>query len=215
MEKQAEDDMIRHKLLQRKSYHSAVLSSIMAALYASSQETEAHAKRIAFLSEMIGNRLNLPGKMLDELRLFSMLHDIGKVGIDDHILNKAGSLSDEEGGIMRRHPELGFRIAKSSPELESVAEYILTHHERWDGTGYPQGLRGDEIPLLSRILAVADAYDAMTQDRVYRRALTKEAALEEIRSNAGTQFDPFIAQVFIDSIVVAPCPNRSREELRI
>jgi HD-GYP domain-containing protein (c-di-GMP phosphodiesterase class II) len=88
----------------------------------------------------------------------------------------------------------------SSPELESIADYILTHHERWDGKGYPQGLKGDEIPLLSRILAIADADDAMTEDRIYRKALSKEHALEEIRSNAGTQFDPNIAQIFVDNI---------------
>jgi HD-GYP domain-containing protein (c-di-GMP phosphodiesterase class II) len=111
-----------------------------------------------------------------------------------------GKLSKNEWEIMKKHSEIGYRIAMSSPELEPIAEYILAHHERWDGNGYPQGLKGEEIPLLSRILAVVDSYDAMTEDRVYRKAMTHQAAIEEIKKNAGTQFDPNIAQIFIDSL---------------
>jgi len=196
-EKEAEAYMIRRKLLQRKSYHNAVLSSIMATMYASSQETEAHAQRLALLSTLIGEALQLPQKSLDDLQLFSMLHDIGKVGIDSRILNKPGSLNDEEWAIMKKHPELGYRIALASPELESISVLILTHHERWDGRGYPRGLKGESIPLLSRILSVVDAYDAMTEDRIYRKALTTEHALQEIYKNSGTQFAPDIAALFI------------------
>jgi HD-GYP domain-containing protein (c-di-GMP phosphodiesterase class II) len=125
-----------------------------------------------------------------------MLHDIGKIGIDDRILNKPGKLSEEEWVIMKKHPEIGYRIAISLPELSSVAEYILTHHERWDGKGYPKGLIGEEIPLLSRILAVADAYDAITEERVYRKKRSREEALEEIMNHSGTQFDPAIVEIF-------------------
>jgi HD-GYP domain-containing protein (c-di-GMP phosphodiesterase class II) len=102
---------------------------------------------------------------------------------------------------MKKHPEIGYRIAMSSPDLMSIAEYILCHHERWDGKGYPQGLKGEEIPLLSRILAVADAYDAMTQDRPYRKAMSKEEAAAEIKKNAGSQFDPEIVRVFIERVL--------------
>jgi len=130
-----------------------------------------------------------------------MLHDIGKIGIDDKILNKPGKLTEEEWAIMKRHPEIGYRIARASHKLARIADYILTHHERWDGAGYPKGLKGEDIPLLSRILAVADAYDAMTEDRVYRKAMSKEQAVEEIRRNAGTQFDPLIANIFIETIL--------------
>ena len=101
---------------------------------------------------------------------------------------------------MKKHPEIGYVITMSSPEFAPIAEYVLSHHERWDGTGYPLGLSGEEIPLLARILAVADAYDAMTEDRVYRKALTKEGAIEEIRINAGIQFDPNIAMAFVELI---------------
>jgi HD-GYP domain-containing protein (c-di-GMP phosphodiesterase class II) len=198
--KEAEESLHNHKLLNRKSTHSTILSSIMATMFERSQETEEHAMRLSRLSKAIGEKLNLPQKSLAELELFSMLHDIGKVGIDDRILNKPDKLNGEEWAVMKKHPEIGYRIAMSSPELEPIAEYILSHHERWDGTGYPQRRKGEDIPLLSRILAVADAYDAMTEDRVYRKALTKDEALEEIKNNAGTQFDPLIAKKFIESM---------------
>jgi diguanylate cyclase (GGDEF)-like protein/PAS domain S-box-containing protein len=196
--KEAEEYMHNRKLLNRRSSHSTILASIMATMFERSQETEEHAERLSRLSKEVGEMLQLPQKSLDELELFAMLHDIGKVGIDDRILNKPGKLNDEEWAVMKKHPEIGYRIAVSSPELEPIAEYILSHHERWDGNGYPQGLKGEDIPLLSRILSVADAYDAMTEDRVYRKALSKHQALKEIENNAGTQFDPVIAQRFIE-----------------
>lgn len=198
--KSAEDHMHNRKLLDRQGTHSTLLNSIMATMYERSQETQEHAERLSRLAKMIGNKLNLPQKSLNELELLSMLHDIGKVGIDDSILNKAGELSSEEWDVMKKHPEIGYRIAMTSPELEPIAEYILSHHERWDGTGYPRGLNGSNIPLLARILAVADAYDAMTEDRVYRKAMPVDKAVTEIRKNAGTQFDPEIARIFIECL---------------
>lgn len=199
-EREAEEYMYKHKLLEQESHHSAILSSIMATMYAKSQETEEHANRLATLSKMIGEELNLQQKSMDELELFAMLHDIGKIGIDDGILNKPGKLNDKEWNAMKKHSEMGFRITMSSPELQSIAYYILSHHERWDGKGYPQGLKGEEIPLLSRILAVVDAYDAMTEDRIYRKAMNRNQAIEEIKKNAGTQFDPYIAKVFAEKV---------------
>ncbi len=194
----AADALHRRKMLSQKSSHSAILSSIMATMYARSQETEAHAARLASLCRGIGERMGLPSMMLDQLEIFSMLHDIGKVGIDDHILNKPGRLTGTEWEIMKKHPEIGYRIAMSSPDLEMIADDILHHHERWDGTGYPEGLSGLGIPLLARILSVADSYDAMTETRVYRSAMPREAAMEEIRRCTGSQFDPEIARVFLE-----------------
>ena len=202
VQKDAEDYMNKRKLLERNSYHNAILSSIMATMYENSHETEEHAQRLALLCKKIGEKLQFSQKNMDELQLFSMLHDIGKIGIDDGILNKPGPLTAEEWAIMKTHPEIGYRIAMSSPELVTIAEYILTHHERWDGKGYPQGLKGEEIPLLSRILAVSDSYDAMTQDRVYRTAISREEAAEEIENNAGTQFDPDIVKIFLEQVIV-------------
>ncbi len=195
--KEAEDNMYRHKMLQSKSLHSSIISSMKTTLFEKNKETEEHARRLIRYTYLIGQSLKLKDKQLDELELLSTLHDIGKIGISDLILNKPDKLSEEEWVEMKKHPEIGYRIAMSTSELAPIAEYILFHHERWDGTGYPQGLKGEEIPLLSRILAVADAYDAMTEDRPYRKALSKEKACQELRLNAGAQFDPDIVEVFL------------------
>lgn len=197
---QAMDSLHKNKILESKSYHSSILSSIQATMFAKSQNTEEHAERLSILCRMMGEQLELSQTQMDELMLFAMLHDIGKIGIDDNVLNKPGRLSDDEWIIMKKHTEIGYRIALSSPELQSIANYILTHHEHWDGNGYPQGLKEEEIPLLSRILGLVDAYDAMTQDRVYRKAMSKEDAIDEIHRNKATQFDPFLTDLFIEII---------------
>ena len=197
---QAMDSLHKNKILESKSYHSSILSSIQATMFAKSQNTEEHAERLSVLCQLMGEQLDLSQSQMDELMLFAMLHDIGKIGIDDNVLNKPGKLTDDEWIIMKKHTEIGYRIALSSPELLSIANYILTHHEHWDGKGYPQGLKEDEIPLLSRILGLVDAYDAMTQDRVYRKAMSKEDAMNELQRNRGTQFDPNLTDIFIDII---------------
>ena len=194
---EADENMRRRKMLNQNSSHSAIVSSIMATLYAKSQETEEHGQRLGRLSTMIGRAMGLSQTELDDLQLLSKLHDIGKVIVDNQILNKPEKLSREEWKIMRQHSEIGYRIAVSMPQLKHIAEYILYHHERWDGTGYPEGLKGERIPIASRILSVADAFDAMTNDRVYRRAIPIEDAIKEIKHNAGTQFDPNIAELFV------------------
>ena len=198
--KMAEDSMFRQKLLQSKSLHSSIISSMKNSLYEKSQETEEHALRLIEISKAFGTKLSLVEEQLTELELLSTLHDIGKIGITDNILNKPGKLSADEWKEMKKHPEAGYRIAISTPELKPIAEYILNHHERWDGNGYPYGRKGEDIPLLSRIIAIADSYDAMTSDRPYRKAMTKEEALEEIRVNAGTQFDPSLVAIFLNEI---------------
>ncbi|MBP9975571.1 MAG: PAS domain S-box protein [Synergistaceae bacterium] len=199
--KTANEYMRNRKLFSQQSSYSDIISSIMTTVYEKSQETEKHAERLAELSTRTGRMLNLMEKDLGELQLLGMLHDIGKIGIDDKILNKPGKLTEEEWIVMKKHPEIGYRIARASHKLSRIADYILSHHERWDGMGYPRGLKGEDIPLLSRILSVADAYDAMTEDRIYRKALSKEEAIEEIRRNSGSQFDPIIANIFIESVL--------------
>ena len=198
--KAAGDQMYQSKLLVKKSSHSAVLESIKATMLEKSHETEEHAERLVTLSGEIGRKLNLNQSDMDHLALLATLHDIGKVGISDQILNKPGKLNEAEWIEMRKHPEIGYRIAASSCDLASIAEYILCHHERWDGAGYPQRISGTDIPLLSRIIAVVDAYDAMTQDRPYRKAMKKRDTLDEIERNAGTQFDPDIVDLFREVI---------------
>lgn len=197
----AEEFMYRLKLLEYKSIHSSIISSIKTTMFEKSNETEEHAERLAELSRKLGKALGLDNEELNELELLATLHDIGKIGIDDRILTKPCKLTENEWSEMKKHPEIGYRITSASPELQHISEYILSHHERWDGKGYPQGLSGKNIPLLSRILAIVDSYDAMTQDRVYRKAMTRDAAIEEIMKNAGTQFDPEIARIFIDDVL--------------
>jgi len=193
----AEENMYKNKLLGEKSYRSTILASIKHTLFLKSCETEEHGQRLAGFCRKIGSTMGLPNSKLDELEVLAMLHDIGKIAIDNGILQKTSSLTEAEWSVMKKHPEIGYRIAQAVPDLLGIADYILAHHERWDGKGYPRGLAGEEIPLLARILAVADAFDAMTQDRPYRKALTTDQAKEELRKNAGTQFDPEIVKVFL------------------
>lgn len=196
--KEAEMNMYKRKMLTKDSMYSAILDSMKQALYEKSHETEEHAERLYHICLDIAKSYDLSNDEYSDLELFSMLHDVGKIGIPDYILNYPGKLTDEEMAIMRTHSEIGYRIAQQTPSLSVVANYILSHHERWDGLGYPRGLKGRQIPLLARILAVADAYDAMTNDRVYRRKLSKEEALIEIQNNSGSQFDPHVVEIFIN-----------------
>ena len=193
----ADDRMCGSKLLERRSMHSTVVASIKRTMVAKSRETDEHAERLSALTRRLGEAMGLSPAELNELELFSVLHDIGKIAVSDRILNKPSDLTPEEWTQMKKHPEIGCEIAKASPELVPIAGYILTHHENWDGTGYPNRLAGEEIPLSSRILAVADAYDAMTQDRVYRNAMDHSAALSEIRRDSGYRFDPSVVAVFL------------------
>ena len=193
----AEESMYKQKLLESQSAHSSLIRSIKAMMFEKSQETEEHADRMVKQSRSIGLAMSLTDDQLNELELLSTLHDIGKMGIGAHILSKPGKLTSDEWVEMRKHPEAGFRIARATSDLIPIANYILCHHERWDGNGYPQGIKGHDIPLLSRIISIVDSYDAMTNDRAYRTAMTKDDAVKEIIANSGTQFDPEIAQLFI------------------
>lgn len=193
----AEEQMYHKKLLAGQSYRNSIINTLLATLYEKSMETEEHALRLETYCIAIAEKMGLAPEEKNELSLLAMLHDIGKVGINMEILKKPGSLNEEEWKEMRRHPEIGYRIAQNTPELSTVAEYILSHHERWDGSGYPRGLKGTEIPLLCRILAVADSYDAMTNNRVYRKAMDSQIAMEEIKRCQGTQFDPQIVEIFL------------------
>lgn len=195
--KKAEDRMYRNKLLESKSKQGGTVSSLKRTLFEKSYETEEHALRLVDLSQKIGKALGLHENELDDLKLLASLHDIGKVAISDFILTKPGKLTEEEWEEMKRHSEIGFRIAQSAIELSHISEYILCHHERWDGTGYPQGRSGETIPLLSRIIAIVDSFDVMTHIRSYKDKMNKDEALNEIKKCSGTQFDPVLAELFI------------------
>jgi HD-GYP domain-containing protein (c-di-GMP phosphodiesterase class II) len=149
------------------------------------------------LAHALGESQGLPVSELDRLSLLAILHDIGKATISEDILTKSGKLTEKEWEIIRNHPEVGSRITSASNEFASVSEEILSHHERWDGLGYPRGLKGESIPFLARIISIVDAYDVMIHDRPYRKTVSKEEALNEIERCAGTQFDPELAADFI------------------
>ncbi|OPL17501.1 MAG: hypothetical protein AVO38_00510 [delta proteobacterium ML8_D] len=199
---EAEDRMYKHKLVENQSVRNSIISSLSKALEERDYETEEHTQRIEKYSLLFGDILNLPGTELDKLSLLSTLHDIGKIGIPDSIILKPGKLNKKEWGIMRKHSEIGYRIAMSSPDLVHIAKSILHHHERWDGKGYPRGLAGKKIPMESRIISIVDAYDAMTSDRPYRKALTRGMAIEELKRCSGSQFDPALVDIFMNQLLV-------------
>lgn len=194
----AEERMYRSKLTEAKSSRNGTVMSLERTLYEKHSETEEHTQRIKELSVKLGKKINLSEDKLSELELLGALHDIGKIGIPDYILMKPGKLTDEEWEIMKRHTEIGYRIAKATLELSHVSDEILSHHERFDGTGYPQGLKGNEIPILSRIINVVDSFDVMTHKRVYKDAADIDYAIKELKRCSGTQFDPVIVDEFVN-----------------
>lgn len=196
----AEDNMYHNKLNESKSTRSAVIHSLQASLEEKTTETRSHAERLRVMALRLGKQIGLAASDMDELALAALMHDIGKIGIPDSVLMKEGPLDEEEWVVMKKHPEVGYHIILSSPNMSKVAEFILGHHERWDGQGYPRGLQQENISLISRIISVVDAYDVMTSYRPYKKTLTQEKALDEIQKGAGTQFDPLIASAFIKMI---------------
>ena len=204
----AESRMYRNKLMAISSSRNSTIRSLARTLHEKSTETEAHTMRITQLSKALGSRLELRKDQLDELELLSLLHDIGKIGIPEYILDKPAKLSDDEWAIIKTHPEIGYRIAKSTPALEHIAEDILAHHEKYDGSGYPHGLKGQAIPYLGRIINVVDSFDVMTHSRSYKKASDLAYAISELKACSGSQFDPDIVKVFLNMIEEEGLPVR-------
>jgi HD-GYP domain-containing protein (c-di-GMP phosphodiesterase class II) len=152
--------------------------------------------------EAIGRALRFNERETYDLKTAGILHDIGKIMVPFDLLNKSEKLSEEEFGRIKRHPEISYQILKGVDEYAAFAEAVLHHHERFDGLGYPKGLKGDEIPIQSRIIAIADAYEAMTAQRAYRKPRSKEEAVNELRRCAGTHFDPEIVSVFVEKVLI-------------
>lgn len=196
----AEDRMYRQKLMESSSVRSGILASLTNTLREKSLETEGHAERTRDLAIRLGKRLGLPESRLVALSLMATLHDIGKIASPDNILTKPGTLTAEEREIVEKHPEVGYRIIRALPELAPIAEAILSHHEWWDGSGYPRGLEGEAIPLTARIIALVDAYDAMTHAHPPKSGMTKEQAIKQLRRSAGSQFDPYLVEAFVNMI---------------
>jgi HD-GYP domain-containing protein (c-di-GMP phosphodiesterase class II) len=176
------------------------IGTLAHALDARDTYTAGHSRRVSGYSCAIGRALKLTGGALEELRIGALLHDIGKMGIADSVLQKDGKLTAEEWALIQQHPAIGRRILEGVAGFQIYLPTVELHHENWDGTGYPHGLRGDDVPLAARIVHVADAYDAMTSSRPYRSAMSREEAIRILRQNAGTQFDPGIIPVFVGLI---------------
>lgn len=194
---ESEANLNRNKVFERLSHRSDYIKSILQTMEEKNLREKDHSDRVARICNKIGQKLKMSRHEINLLEAIAFLHDIGKIAIDEAILNKPGKLNDEEWEIIKTHPEIGYRIISHAPEYAEIAEDILSHHERYDGTGYPRGLKGDEIPIRARIIAIADAYDAMISNRPYRKALTKEEAIEEIKKCSGTQFDPKLVEIFL------------------
>lgn len=174
------------------------IKSIAFALDAKDEYTHGHSMRVTLYSLALAKAMNLPDDLLEEIETAGLLHDIGKIAIPEKILLKPGKLTDEEFAVIKMHPELGEKLVKGIEKLKIISNWLKSHHERFDGKGYPEGLIGEQIPISSRIIALADTYDAMTSNRAYRAALSHETAIEEIKVCSGTQFDPELANIFVN-----------------
>jgi diguanylate cyclase (GGDEF)-like protein/PAS domain S-box-containing protein len=194
---EAENEMYRQKLTESRSTKSAMVTSLLNTLAAKSFETEEHTRGMQKIAQQIGAKLNLADSELHRLELLITLHDIGKINISEAILTKNSSLTDDEWEAIKKHPEIGCRIAMATEEFAHVAEDILAHHERWDGAGYPQGLKGSSISLPARITAIADAYEVMSHGRPYKKAMSDNEIIAEFRRCSGTQFDPELVEIFL------------------
>ncbi|WP_422481195.1 HD domain-containing phosphohydrolase [Pleomorphochaeta sp. DL1XJH-081] len=198
--KRAEDALNRSKIYESTSEKSKSIGLVMNTLFEKSRRESQHSKRVSALCEKIAQRLQMSSADVSRMKVAGLMHDIGKIGIDESILNKVTALDNDEWEEMKRHSEVGYRILSTATEFSEVAEHILEHHEKWDGSGYPRGLIGKEISLQARIIALADAFDAMTSNRSYRTGLGVQAAAKEIKRCSGSQFDPELASLFVAMI---------------
>jgi len=204
----AENRMYKNKVLSGKSTRNQAIKSILETLTNKYEEERVHSKRVGEFCREIGASLGLRQDEVKELELAGQLHDIGKITIPDAILGKPGKLNEKEWATMKEHTVAGYQILRASDEYSKLADYAMSHHERVDGTGYPNESNQEQIPFFSKIISVADAYEAMTSDRPYRKALPVSRAKEELRQNRGTQFDAEIVDVFLEDVLPNIANNR-------
>ncbi|MCM1992234.1 HD-GYP domain-containing protein [Oceanirhabdus seepicola] len=186
---------------QRNLEQSDIVHAFISALEFHDEYTKGHSEAVALYSLEIGKYLKFDGNQLNDLYWAATIHDIGKIIIPQSILNKSDKLTKEEYEHVKQHTQIGYDILSKADSLRDVSKYVLLHHERWDGTGYPVGLKGEEIPLISQIIAVADSWHAMTSDRPYKRGITKDEGIEELKNNKGSQFAPHIVDVFLEILL--------------
>lgn len=197
----AEDAMYQAKTVNRPNNRKNIVDTVLECLYEENPYEKGHSERVGNLCRKTAEALGLPEEAAEKIQLAGMLHDIGKVAIDNQVLYKEGRLTHEEMARLKQHPETGYKIVGADNGMAAVGEAIRSHHERWDGTGYPLGTRSEETPLFARILALAESYDVMVHDSPYHKAISHERAVEEIKKGMGRQFDPNIAEVFINEVV--------------
>jgi putative nucleotidyltransferase with HDIG domain len=205
---EARTDQLQAALEELKRSYDITLEVLGEALDYKDRETEGHSKRVTAYTMAIASRMGVPKEQIETIARGAFLHDIGKMAIPDNILNKPGKLTPDEVAIMREHCHLGYKLVRKIPVLQEAAEIVYSHQERFDGSGYPRGLKGEGIPLGARIFSIADTLDAITSDRPYRPAQTLDAAREEIKKWSGRQFDPEVVNVFLEM------PNKIWEDLR-
>lgn len=206
----AENHMFRKKLVESQSMRNQTIQVIMQTLSEKSEREKRHSVQVSEWSRKLGEAMKLNPQLVKELEVAGLVHDIGKIAVHEEVLNKPGSLTEEEYDEIKKHSESGYQILKSVDAYSSLAEEVLAHHERFDGKGYPRGLKGDEIPLIARIICVANAYEAMIADRSYRKGMSHESALEEIVRCSGAQFDPARTEAFLN-LFDTTNPKRSGE----
>lgn len=192
-------DDIRQKIKDNSSEESDIVSMLSTLYSLKDQVTSWHSNEMSDLVVEIGKKYNLDRNQIEEVRVAALLHDIGKIGIPDSILKKDGPLTDDEWKMMKHHPRFGRDILKKLKNLKKISQAIYYHHERWDGKGYPEGLKGEQIPLAARMISIIDALEAMICDRPYRKSLSIHEAIKELKKNAGTQFDPNLIKVFLEN----------------
>lgn len=195
------NDKVESESLFNQETSEQIINALLSALKCKDDYTWGHSLRVAYFSLVLGRGLDLSPKELHELELSALFHDIGKIGISEKVLKKPERLTNEEFLEMKMHPDKSYDILKENPMLENLATHVRYHHERFDGRGYPSGLKSDEIPLYSRIILISDTFDAMTSTRPYRKGLELDVAFAELREFSGTQFDPFLVEKFISCML--------------
>ena len=193
--------MYDHKVIERQSMLANIIDTTLYKHVERNSKAGTHSNRVSQLCKFLGMAMGLPEIELYKLEISGLFHDIGKLAIRESTLNKSGPLTTQEWNEIMKHPEVGYWILSTSLEMSDIAKYVLYHHERYDGSGYPKGLKEEEIPLLSRIISIVDSYDAMTNQRSYKETLNHDLAINELINNKGKQFDPNIVDIFVEKVL--------------